>query len=88
MPARIVLAALWSVGAVAVLLNTPIAAADPSDLVPVCTGDQTPADDGCSTGCPENAPLEPDGLCTEPGTEEIAPSALTGALDVSRYQPQ
>lgn len=31
----------------AALLTAPHAAADPEDLVPYCSGDQTPMDDNC-----------------------------------------
>ena len=33
--------------AAAVLVGAPHAAADPADLVPYCSGDQTPMDDNC-----------------------------------------
>jgi hypothetical protein len=33
--------------AAAVLIAAPDAAADPQDLVPYCSGDQTPMDDNC-----------------------------------------
>jgi hypothetical protein len=33
--------------AAATLIGTPSAAADPADLVPYCSGDQTPMDDNC-----------------------------------------
>jgi hypothetical protein len=33
--------------AVAALIAAPHAAADPQDLVPYCSGDQTPMDDNC-----------------------------------------
>jgi hypothetical protein len=33
--------------AAAVLVGAPHAAADPQDLVPYCSGDQTPMDDNC-----------------------------------------
>jgi hypothetical protein len=66
--------ALWvgAVGAVAVFANTPVAVADPSDLVPVCSGGQTPTEDACSTGCPGGAPVESHGLCAEPGTVAVS----------------
>ena len=31
----------------AALIAAPLAAADPQDLVPYCSGDQTPMDDNC-----------------------------------------
>jgi hypothetical protein len=49
----------------------PPAAADPSDLLPECSGDESPANDNCGTPCPENAPVRSDGTCAEPGTQEI-----------------
>jgi hypothetical protein len=33
--------------AAATLIGAPPAAADPADLVPYCSGDQTPMDDNC-----------------------------------------
>ena len=33
--------------AAAAALGTPIASADPADLVPYCSGDQTPMDNNC-----------------------------------------
>ena len=33
--------------AAAAVMGTPIAAADPADLVPYCSGDQTPMDNNC-----------------------------------------
>ncbi|WP_326545385.1 hypothetical protein QGN32_16450 [Mycolicibacterium sp. ND9-15] len=36
-----------SLVAAATLLAAPHAAADPQDLVPYCSGDQTPMDDNC-----------------------------------------
>ena len=41
---RIVAALLVTMAAV---LTAPHAAADPQDLVPYCSGDQTPMDDNC-----------------------------------------
>jgi hypothetical protein len=35
--------------AAAALIAAPHAAADPQDLVPYCSGDQTPMDDNCRT---------------------------------------
>ncbi|WP_424743535.1 hypothetical protein [Mycobacterium sp.] len=46
----------------------PVAAADPADLVPVCSGDENPQLDNCSSGCPENAAVSAYGTCTEVGT--------------------
>jgi hypothetical protein len=42
---RIVAACLMA--AAAVVGGAPIAAADPADLVPYCSGDQTPMDNNC-----------------------------------------
>jgi hypothetical protein len=42
---RIVAAGLMV--AVATVFGAPIAAADPADLVPYCSGDQTPMDSNC-----------------------------------------
>jgi hypothetical protein len=49
----------------------PVSFADPNDLLPLCEGDQSPAEDNCRTPCPENAPLSSNGTCTEPGTQDI-----------------
>ena len=56
------------VGVAIGLAVAPIAAADPSDLVPPCSDDETPQLDNCSTGCPEGAPVTSYGTCSEPGT--------------------
>lgn len=50
------------------LAAAPVAAADPADLVPVCTGDENPQQDNCSTGCPEGAAVTAYGTCSELGT--------------------
>ncbi len=52
------------------VITAPVATADPSDLEPVCTGNQTPENDNCRTACPEGAPMS-DGTCTEPGTQDV-----------------
>ena len=44
---RIVTACLFAVAAV--LMAAPQAGADPQDLVPYCSGDQTPMDNNCRT---------------------------------------
>jgi hypothetical protein len=76
-----------AVAAVAVgLAAAPVAAADPSDLVPTCTGDQTPQQDNCRTDCLEGAPVTSYGTCSEPGmvqndssaTDQL-PSSSSGA---------
>jgi hypothetical protein len=57
----------------------PVAGADPADLVPVCSGDENPQLDNCSTGCPEGAQLSAYGTCREPGTtsyESGSPSQM------------
>ena len=49
------------------------ATADPSNLVPVCTGSQTPQTSNCRTACPEGAAINPTTTgCTEPGTIAIS----------------
>lgn len=63
------------VGVAVGLAAAPVAAADPSDLVPTCTGDQTPQQDNCSTGCLEGAPVTSYGTCSEPGTVQSDSSA-------------
>jgi hypothetical protein len=65
--------ALAVAAAVAALASAPVAIADPSDLVPICSGNQTPENDNCSTGCDEGAPVDNayHGVCTEPGTQNI-----------------
>ena len=42
---RILAACLMAAAAAA--LGSPIASADPADLVPYCSGDQTPMDNNC-----------------------------------------
>jgi hypothetical protein len=42
---RFVAACLMAAGAAA--LGSPVASADPADLVPYCSGDQTPMDNNC-----------------------------------------
>src|SRR5215211_1179355 len=59
-------------GAALAFAAAPIAAADPEDLVPLCSGDQTPAEDNCRNPCPEGAPLTFDGTCGEPGTVDVS----------------
>ena len=60
------------------LLTAPHAAADPQDLVPYCSGDQTPMDDNCRTMAhqvfthadePGVNPELPSGL--DPGNEPV-----------------
>ncbi len=57
-------------GAATALAGTPVAVADPSDL-PICSPDQSPQEDGCTTGCADDAPIDPQGFCTQPGTVDI-----------------
>lgn len=59
------------IGVAVGLATAPVAAADPSDLVPPCSPGETPELDNCGTGCAENAPLTAYGTCTEPGTHRI-----------------
>jgi hypothetical protein len=71
-PTSIRIARILAAAAVALACATAApAGADPSDLLPECSGDESPANDNCSTPCPENAPLRSDGTCAEPGTQEI-----------------
>ncbi|MFV9633209.1 hypothetical protein [Mycobacterium neumannii] len=48
--------------AVAALLAAPHAAADPQDLVPYCSGDQTPIDDNCRPPAHQEFTHSPSGL--------------------------
>ena len=57
-------------GAATTLTAAPVAVADLSDL-PICEAGQSPAEAECTTGCPDNAPLAPEGFCTQPGTVDI-----------------
>jgi hypothetical protein len=65
------------VAAAAAVLGTPIASAEPADLVPYCSGDQTPMDNNCrqmahqvfthdSEGANPETPLG-----TNPGVEPV-----------------
>ena len=72
---RIVAACLMA--AVALVGGAPIAAADPADLVPYCSGDQTPMDNNCRemahqvfTHDAEGANPQV-GLGTNPGVEPV-----------------
>lgn len=56
---RIVTASLL---AAAALLTAPNAAADPQDLVPYCSGDQTPIDSNCRPMAHQSATHEGTGL--------------------------
>ena len=64
------------VAAAAAAMGTPTAAADPADLVPYCSGDQTPMDNNCRS-MPHQVfthgsgvdPLLPSGL--DPGNEPV-----------------
>jgi hypothetical protein len=68
--------ALAIAGVAAAFASAPVAMADPADLVPVCSGDETPGQDACSTGCPEGAPLNSEGSCSEPGTAQSVGGAI------------
>ena len=46
----------------AVLVGAPQAAADPADLVPYCSGDQTPMDNNCRTSSSQIFTHPPSGL--------------------------
>ena len=61
---------LASADAATALASVPIAVADPSDL-PICEAGQSPEEAECTTGCPDNAPLDTRGFCTQPGTADI-----------------
>ena len=61
---------LASADAATALASVPIAVADPSDL-PICEAGQSPEEAECTTGCPDNAPLDTQGFCTQPGTADI-----------------
>jgi hypothetical protein len=83
------------VGVAIGLTAAPVAAADPSDLVPPCSGNQTPQLDNCSTGCPEGAPITSYGTCSEPGTvrvdsgpASVQPPASPGADPNAPLGPQ
>ena len=72
---RIVAACLLA--AAALVGGAPIAAADPADLVPYCSGDQTPMDNNCRemahqvfTHDAEGANPQV-GLGTNPGVEPV-----------------
>jgi hypothetical protein len=60
---------LTAVGVGAALLGAPVAHADPEDLVPYCSGGQTPDLDNCKQG-----PHRYDG----PGTSGTDPQIGTG----------
>jgi hypothetical protein len=59
----------------------PVAAADPADLVPTCTGDENPQFDHCNAGCMQGAPIDAYGNCGQPGTalESTSDAQGTGA---------
>jgi hypothetical protein len=59
-------------GTALALAAAPVAAADPSDLMPLCTGNQSPAQDNCKTPCPEGAAITALGACGEPGTTAVS----------------
>jgi hypothetical protein len=63
-PARLIAVAAFGVA----FATTPVAAADPADLVPVCTGDEDPQRDNCNAGCLPGAPIDAYGNCGQPGT--------------------
>ena len=71
--------------------SAPIAVADPADLVPVCSGGETPAQDNCRTPCPEGAPMSVDGTCGGPGTVDVsggpADHVGTGSLGADPQVP-
>ena len=62
--------------AAAALIAAPQAAADPQDLVPYCSGDQTPMDDNCRPMAHQEythgSGVDPDlPLGTNPGVEPV-----------------
>ena len=63
--------------AAATLIGAPPAAADPADLVPYCSGDQTPMDDNCQPMAHQiythdGSGVDPDvPLGTNPGVEPL-----------------
>jgi hypothetical protein len=86
--ARILVAA----GAAAAFVFAPISAApvvvaDPSDLVPVCSGDEAPGLDACRTACPEGAPANSSGSCSEPGTHSFSGSP-SGSMGGTGADPE
>jgi hypothetical protein len=69
--------AAYLMAAAALVGGAPIAAADPADLVPYCSGDQTPMDNNCRemahqvfTHDAEGANPQV-GLGTNPGVEPV-----------------
>lgn len=73
---------LAAAGVAVAFTMAPVAAADPADLVPVCTGDENPRLDNCSSGCPEGAQINAYGTCNEPGTVSTN-AGLPGQLPTS-----
>lgn len=64
---------LLTLGGTQTFAANAVAIADPSNLVPVCTGNQTPQTSNCRTACPEGAPINPTTTgCTEPGSLKIS----------------
>lgn len=61
---------------VAAVLGAPQAIADPEDLVPYCSGDETPTDSNCQT-----APDQRGAMDGAPGANPGTPVGLT-PLDV------
>jgi hypothetical protein len=63
--------------AAAAALGSPIASADPADLVPYCSGDQTPMDSNCRPApsqvfTHDSAGANPQvGLGTNPGEDPV-----------------
>jgi hypothetical protein len=80
-PSRAARISLAAVAAAALAFATaPAGVADPSDLVPVCSGDEMPGLDACRTPCPEGAPVDSSGTCLEVGTHSFSgsPSSSMG----------
>ena len=65
------------IAAAATALGTPVASADPADLVPYCSGDQTPMDNNCRLApsqvfTHDSAGANPQtGYGTNPGEEPV-----------------
>jgi hypothetical protein len=72
---------LAAAGVAVAFAMAPVAAADPADLVPDCTGDENPQFDNCNAGCLPGAPIDAYGNCGQPGTvlDSTSDAQSTGA---------
>jgi hypothetical protein len=61
----------------------PVATADPEDLVPLCSGNESPEEDNCSTPCPEGSPADAGGSCGQPGTVDVSGAPADAGSGVS-----